>query len=70
MRKILRSGETELVDERSVQPHRKLGIWCADLDQILAVNAPGASRERLTQKDVALADKAARHLTHLDQRFV
>ena len=48
VRKILRSGETEFVYERSVQPQPKIGPWRAELDRLLAVNAGRASRERLT----------------------
>ena len=35
VRKILRSGETEFVYERTVQPHPKLGSWRAELDRLL-----------------------------------
>jgi transposase len=48
VRKILRSGETEFVYERTVQPQPKLGSWRAELDRILTVNAARSSRERLT----------------------
>ena len=48
VRKILRSGETEFVYERTVQPQPKLGSWRADLDRLLAANAARSSRERLT----------------------
>ena len=48
VRKILRSGETEFVYERTVQPQPKLGSWRAELDRLLAVNAARSSRERLT----------------------
>ena len=36
VRKILRSGETEFVYERTVQPQPKLGSWRAELDRLLA----------------------------------
>jgi len=48
VRKILRSGETEFVYERTVQPQPKLGSWRVDLERLLAVNAARSSRERLT----------------------
>ncbi len=48
VRKILRSGETAFVYERSVQPQPKIGPWKDELDRLLAVNAGRASRERLT----------------------
>ena len=48
VRKILRSGETEFVYERTVQPQPKLGSWRAELDRLLAANAARSSRERLT----------------------
>src|SRR5690606_12034710 len=48
VRKILRSGETEFVYERSVQPQPKIGPWKDELDRLLAVNAARSSRERLT----------------------
>ena len=48
VRKILRSGETEFIYERTVQPQPKLGSWRAELDRLLAVNAARSRRERLT----------------------
>ncbi len=48
VRKILRSGETEFVYERTVQPQPKLGSWRAELDRLLAANVARSSRERLT----------------------
>jgi transposase len=48
VRKILRSGETAFVYERTVQPQPKLGSWRAELDRLLAANAARSSRERLT----------------------
>jgi transposase len=48
VRKVLRSGETEFVYERTVQPQPKIGPRRDDLDRLLAVNAARSSRERLT----------------------
>ena len=48
VRKILRSGETEFVYERTVQPLPKLGSWRTELDRLLTANAARSSRERLT----------------------
>ena len=48
VRKILRSGATEFVYERAVQPLPKLGRWKAELDRLLAFNAAKPGRERLT----------------------
>ena len=48
VRKVLRSGATEFVYERKVQPQPKIGPWREELDRLLAVNAARASRERLT----------------------
>ena len=48
VRKIVRSGETAFVYERTVQPQPKLGSWRAELDRLLAANAARSSRERLT----------------------
>src|SRR5688500_18834738 len=48
VRKILRSGETEFVYERTVQPQPKLGSWRTELDRLLTANALRSSRERLT----------------------
>jgi transposase len=48
VRKVLRSGATEFVYERKVQPQPKLGPWREELERLLAVNAGRASRERLT----------------------
>ena len=44
----MRSGATEFVYERKVQPQPKIGPWREELDRLLAVNAARASRERLT----------------------
>ena len=48
MRRVLRSGATEFVYERKVQPQPKIGPWRDELDRLLATNAARASRERLT----------------------
>src|SRR4051794_14205502 len=48
VRKVLRSGATEFVYERKVQPQPKLGPWREELDRLLVLNAGRASRERLT----------------------
>jgi transposase len=48
VRKILGSGETEFVYERTVQPLPKLGSWRVELDRLLTTNAARSSRERLT----------------------
>ena len=48
VRKILRSGATEFVYERRVQPQPKLGPWRGELEQLLAANAARSSRDRLT----------------------
>jgi transposase len=48
VRKVLRSGATEFVYEREVQPLPKLGQWKEELDRLLAANEAKAARERLT----------------------
>jgi transposase len=48
VRKVLRSGATEFVYEREVQPLPKLGRWKEELDRLLAANEAKAARERLT----------------------
>jgi transposase len=48
VRRVVRSGATEFVYERKVQPQPKIGPWREELDRLLAVNAARASRERLT----------------------
>jgi transposase len=48
VRRVVRSGATEFVYERKVQPQPKIGPWRDDLDRLLAVNATRSSRERLT----------------------
>lgn len=48
VRKVIRSGATEFVYERNVQPRPKIGPWQSDLDEMLAENARRPRRERLT----------------------
>jgi transposase len=48
VRRVVRSGATEFVYERKVQPQPRIGPWREELDRLLAVNAGRASRERLT----------------------
>jgi transposase len=48
VRKVLRSGTTELRYERTRQPLPKLGAWQAALDRLLEENAARSSREKLT----------------------
>src|SRR6185436_6060184 len=48
VRKVLRSGATELRYERSVQPLPKLGRWRDDLDRLQTANEARPARERLT----------------------
>jgi transposase len=48
VRRVVRSGATEFVYERKVQPQPKIGPWRAELDRLLAVNTARSSRERLT----------------------
>lgn len=48
VRRIKRSGETEQVYERKVQPRPRLGPWQDRLDALLAANALKTERERLT----------------------
>ena len=49
VRKVIRSGVTELTYERSVQPHPKIGLWKAELDRMLEENARKPKRDRLTR---------------------
>ncbi len=49
VRKVLRSGETELHYERKHQPLPRMGVWRKALDQLLSVNALRPPRERLTR---------------------
>ena len=48
VRKILRSGVTEFVYERDVQPLPKIGPWQDELDRLLLSNVDKPARERLT----------------------
>jgi predicted DNA-binding protein YlxM (UPF0122 family) len=48
VRKILRSGATELQYEREVQPLPTIGPWREQLDRLLMANEGKATRERLT----------------------
>jgi len=49
VRKVIRSGATELTYERTIQPLPKIGPWQDMLDEMLAVNARKPKRERLTR---------------------
>lgn len=49
VRKVIRSGATEFVYERSVQPLPKIGPWQDRLDAMLAGNARRPKRGRLTR---------------------
>ncbi len=49
VRKVVRSGVTELTYERSVQPQPKIGLWKAELDRMLEENARKPKRDRLTR---------------------
>ena len=49
VRKVIRSGVTELTYERSVQPQPKIGPWKAELDRMLEENARKPKRDRLTR---------------------
>ncbi len=49
VRKVIRSGVTELTYERTVQPQPKIGPWKDKLDEMLSVNARKPKRERLTR---------------------
>jgi hypothetical protein len=48
IRKVIRSGATELRYERSVQPMPKIGPWREQLDGLLLSNEGKPRRERLT----------------------
>jgi transposase len=48
VRRVLRSDETSFSYEREIQPRPKLGRWKSEIDRMLAQNASGAARERLT----------------------
>lgn len=49
VRKVIRSGATEMTYERTVQPQPKIGPWKGKLDEMLAANARKPKRERLTR---------------------
>lgn len=48
VRKVIRSGATELTYERTIQPLPKIGPWTGKLNDMLAVNARKPKRERPT----------------------
>lgn len=48
VRKILRSGETQFVYERDVQPLPKIGPWQEELDRLLLSNVDKPARQQLT----------------------
>ncbi len=48
VRRVVRSGVTEVEYRRERQPRPKLGDWTGPLDRLLAENAAKPSRERLT----------------------
>jgi transposase len=48
VRKVQGSGATAIEYARRVQPRPRLGLWCADLDPMLAANEAKSARERLT----------------------
>jgi len=45
VRKVIRSGATELTCERTIQPLPKIGPWKDMRDEMLAVDLPGKSGE-------------------------
>ncbi len=47
VRKVIRSGATELTYERTILPLATIGPWKDLLDEMLAVNARKPKRERL-----------------------
>ncbi len=49
VRKVIRSGATELTYERTIQPLPKIGPWKDMLDEMLTVNSRKPKRERLTR---------------------
>ena len=49
VRKVVRSGVTELTYERSVRPQPKIGPWKAELVRMLEENARKPRRDRLTR---------------------
>lgn len=48
VRKVIRSGATALIYERTIQPLPKIGPWTGELDDMLAAKARKAKRDRLT----------------------
>lgn len=48
VRKVIRSGATEITYERTIQPQPKIGPWKDEIDQILEANARKPKRKRLT----------------------
>lgn len=48
VRKVVRSGATEFIYDRSTQPRPKIDRWRSDLDEMLAENARQPKRQRLT----------------------
>ena len=50
VRRIVRSGETERVYNRTEQPHPKLGPYIETLEKLLTENAAKQKRERVTTK--------------------
>ena len=49
VRKVIRSGVTELTYDRTVQPHPKIGPWRLELERMLAENARRPKGDRLTR---------------------
>jgi hypothetical protein len=58
VRKVIRSGVTELTYERRVQRQPKIEPWKDKLDEMLAVNGRKPKRERLTRIRVSEELKA------------
>lgn len=48
VRKVIRTGVTELTYESSIQPQPKIGPCKAELDEMLAANAQRPKRDQLT----------------------
>ncbi|GAB5503865.1 MAG: hypothetical protein Pyrs2KO_25200 [Pyruvatibacter sp.] len=49
VRKVIRSGVTEMTYECTIQPLPKIGPWKDELDEMLAANARKPKRERLSR---------------------
>jgi hypothetical protein len=49
VRRVIRSGATEMTYERAIQPQPEVGPWKDEFDRMLAVNARKPTRERLTR---------------------